>query len=186
MCAVASFFVNPGEAGREFGLKCSDQVEFHIFRNIYRFAEETLILYALNGVFNFLNGSLAKVWQCFGIAVRLMVGLQVNWDVLPRNRSFIQQECLRRICWQLFYMDRMLAGGYDEYIACRDENMKIRLPCNDLAFREGKAVAVERLHEKQARTKGAMGIHGYQLRLIHIRHRILRYVGPFPMLTVFC
>lgn len=173
MCAVASFFVNPGEAGREFGMKCSDQVDFHIFRNIYRFGEETLILYALNNYFNFLNGSLAKVWQCFGIAIRLMVGLQVNWDILPRNRSFAQQECLRRICWQFFNMDRLLAGGYEEYIACREENMKIRLPCNEAAFRENRAVVVERLHEKPSKNKGTMGIHGYQIRLIDIRHRIL-------------
>ncbi|KAF7543730.1 hypothetical protein G7046_g9942 [Stylonectria norvegica] len=177
MCSIASFFVNPGEAGREFGMKCSDQVEFHVFRNIYRFAEETLILYALNGVFNFLNGSLAKVWQCFGIAIRLMLGLQVNWDVLPQSRSFAQQECLRRIVWQFFYMDRLLAGGYDEYISCRVENMKIRLPCNESAFRENRTVVVERLHEKMGKYKGAMGLHGYQLQITDIKHRILMKLG---------
>ncbi|CAM1505433.1 Fc.00g110700.m01.CDS01 [Cosmosporella sp. VM-42] len=173
MVAVASFFVNPSEAGREFAMKCSDEVEFYVFRNIYRFAEETLILYALNGVFNLLNGSFAKVWQCYGIAVRLMLGLQVNWDVLPRNRTFAQQECLRRIVWQFFYMDRLLAGGYEEYISCRDDIMKIRLPCNEAAFRDNRTVVVERLHDKSGKNKGAMGLHGYQLRIIDIRHRIL-------------
>lgn len=173
MVAVSSFFVDPSEAGREFAMKCSDEVEFYVFRNIYRLDEAVLILYALNCLFNFLNGSLAKVWQCSGIAIRLMLGLQVNWDVVPQNRTFAQQECLRRIVWQFYYMDRLLAGGYEEYVSCRDEHMKIRLPCNETAFRGNIPVTVERLHEKSTKNIGAMGIHGYQLRIIDIRHRIV-------------
>ncbi|KPM37767.1 hypothetical protein AK830_g8779 [Neonectria ditissima] len=173
MCAITSLFVNPCEAGRVFSVKCSDQVELYVFRSIFRFAEEVLILYALNCYHNFLHGHLAKVWQCFGIATRLMIGLQVNWDVRPRNRSFAHQETMRRIVWQFFYLDRLLAGGYDEYIGCRDEIMKIRLPCSEDAFLENRPVVVERLHEKSGRNKGNMGVHGYQLRLIDIRHRIL-------------
>ncbi|KAH7162379.1 fungal transcriptional regulatory protein [Dactylonectria estremocensis] len=172
MCAVTSLFVNPGEAGRVFSMKCSEQVELYVFHSIFRFAEEVLILYALNGYHNFLHGHLAKVWQCFGIATRLMIGLQVNWDVRPRDRSFAHQETMRRIVWQFFYLDRLLAGGYEEYIGCRDEIMKIRLPCSEEAFRADRAVIVERLHEKP-KGKGNMGIHGYQLRLIDIRHRVL-------------
>ncbi|KAK7418856.1 hypothetical protein QQX98_003718 [Neonectria punicea] len=173
MCAITSLFVNPCEAGRVFSVKCSDQVELYVFRSIFRFAEEVLILYALNCYHNFLHGHLAKVWQCFGIATRLMIGLQVNWDVQPRDRSFAHQETMRRIVWQFFYLDRLLAGGYDEYIGCRDEIMKIRLPCSEDAFRENRPVVVERLHEKAGKNKDNMGVHGYQLRLIDIRHRIL-------------
>ncbi|KAH7170282.1 fungal transcriptional regulatory protein [Dactylonectria macrodidyma] len=172
MCAVTSLFVNPGEAGRVFSMKCSEQVELYVFHSIFRFAEKVLILYALNGYHNFLHGHLAKVWQCFGIATRLMLGLQVNWDIRPRDRSFAHQETMRRIVWQFFYLDRLLAGGYEEYIGCRDEIMKIRLPCSEEAFKADRAVIVERLHEK-SKSKGNMGIHGYQLRLIDIRHRVL-------------
>ncbi|KAH7023724.1 fungal transcriptional regulatory protein [Ilyonectria destructans] len=172
MCAVTSLYLNPCEAGRVFSMKCSEQVELYVFRSIFRFDEEVLILYALNCYHNFLHGHLAKVWQCFGIATRLMIGLQVNWDVRPRDRSFAHQEKMRRIVWQFFYLDRLLAGGYDEYIGCRDEIMKIRLPCSEDAFREDRPVVVERLHEK-SKGKGNMGIHGYQLRLIDIRHRVL-------------
>ena len=172
ICAAACFFVNPGEAAREFGGRCSEQVEFHLFRNIYKFAEETLILYALNMVFNFLNGSFAKVWTCFGMTTRLMLGLQINWEVQHKGRSFIEQECLRRMAWHVWNMDRLLAGGYDEYVTCRQEHMKIRLPCNEQSFRENRAVVVERLHDKPGKTRGTVGLHGWQVRLIDVRHRI--------------
>ncbi|KAK1242145.1 hypothetical protein MKX07_000131, partial [Trichoderma sp. CBMAI-0711] len=172
VCSVTTFFVNPGPAGREFGRKCSQQVETHIYRNIYKFSESALFLFALNILFNILDGSHAKVWQCFGVASRLMIGLQLNWDVTSHHTSFIQQECLRRIAWQLFSLDRLLAGGYEEYISCRAENMKIRLPCNEAAFRENRPVVAERLHDKPTRCSPALGLHGIQILLVDLRHRI--------------
>ncbi|KAH0490547.1 hypothetical protein TgHK011_002011 [Trichoderma gracile] len=172
VCSVTTFFVNPGLAGREFGRKCSQQVETHIYRNIYKFSESALFLFALNILFNILDGSHAKVWQCFGVASRLMIGLQLNWDVTSHHASFIQQECLRRIAWQLFSLDRLLAGGYEEYISCRAENMKIRLPCNEAAFRENRPVVAERLHDRPARCSPALGLHGIQILLVDLRHRI--------------
>lgn len=172
LCAVASLFVNPGEAGHEFGKRCSEQVEMHIYRNIYKFSEDALMLFAFNILFNLLDGSFAKVWQCFGVASRLMIGLQVNWEIAPRDTTFTQQESLRRTAWQIFSLDRMLAGGYEEYIACRAENMKIRLPCNEAAFRDNQPVVAERLHDKSGRCSPAMGLHGIQIRLIDLRHRI--------------
>ncbi|KAL7819295.1 hypothetical protein V8C44DRAFT_133522 [Trichoderma aethiopicum] len=172
VCSVTTFFVNPGLAGREFGRRCSQQVETHIYRNIYKFSESALFLFALNILFNILDGSHAKVWQCFGVASRLMIGLQLNWDVTSHHTSFIQQECLRRIAWQLFSLDRLLAGGYEEYISCRAENMKIRLPCNEAAFRENRPVVAERLHDRPTRCSPALGLHGIQILLVDLRHRI--------------
>lgn len=100
------------------------------------------------------------------------MGLQVNWDVAPQNRSFIQQEVLRRVAWQIFIMDRLLAGGYEEYISCRSENMKIPLPCNETAFRENRPVMAERLHDKPGSSPNTVGMHGFLVRLADLRHRI--------------
>ena len=135
-------------------------------------AEETMVLYALNMVFNFLNGSFNKVWICFGIATRLMLALQANWDSQLKGRSFIEDECLRRIAWHTWNMDRLLAGGYDEYVSCRKEIMKVRLPCNDAAFRENREVVAERLQDRPGKSKNAIGIYGWQLRLVDVRHRV--------------
>lgn len=169
--------MNPNnEAAQEFGRKCCDEIEFFIFRNIHKFSDRTLLPYALILSFNFLSGSFAKVWQCFGLASRLMTGLQLNWDVSTRNKSFQQQELKRRIAWQFFVMDRLLAGGYEEYISCRRENMKIRLPCHEDAFWENKPVVAERLMDKNAKCKG-IGLHGLNLRIVDLNHRIQKYVS---------
>ncbi|GAB0133956.1 hypothetical protein EsDP_00002346 [Epichloe bromicola] len=111
VCGITSVFISPSDSGGEFGVKCSAFVEMYLFHNIYRFSDDLLVLFSLSITFNLIRGEFAKVWQSFGVASRLMLGLRVNWDVLPRNQSFAQQESLRRIAWQLFYLDRMLAGG---------------------------------------------------------------------------
>lgn len=154
-------------------MKCCDEIEFYIFRNIHKFSHNVLLCYSLILTFDFLQGSFAKVWQCFGMAARLMTGLQINWDVSMRNKTFAQQEVLRRIAWQFFVLDRLLAGGFEEYISCRAENMKIRLPCNEDAFWENKPVVAERLNERSTKCKG-IGLHGLNIRLVDLNHRILR------------
>ncbi|KAG5951550.1 hypothetical protein E4U53_002837 [Claviceps sorghi] len=172
LCGITSILVSPSDSGGEFGVKCSNHVEMYLFHNIHHFSENLLVLFALSITFNLIRGHFAKVWQSFGVASRLMLGLRINWDVLPSNQSFAQQESLRRIAWHLFYLDRMLAGGYDEYIACRAENMKIALPCTEAAYRENRAVKAERLYGKPGNHPSTISLHGYQLRLIDLRHRI--------------
>mgnify|MGYP002347486342 CR=1 FL=1 len=172
LCAVASFFVDPSEAGREFGRKCCDEVEFYLFRNIHKFSEEILLVCVLILSYDFIAGAFAKVWQCLGLAARGVVGLQLNWDFNSPSKSFEQQEVGRRIAWQVFVMDRLLAGGYDEYISCRADIMKIRLPCDENAFWENRPVVAERLHEKTPKCRG-IGIHGMLTRLVDLFHRVL-------------
>lgn len=172
LCALTTFFVNPDfNSSQEFGLKCCDEVEFYVFRNVHKFSERVLLPYALILCFNFLNGSFAKVWQCFGLATRLMTGLQLNWEVSSPNETFQQQELGRRLAWQFFVMDRLLAGGYEEYISCRADIMKIRLPCEESAFWENKPILAERLTDKNAKAKG-VGFHGLTVRLTDLIHRI--------------
>ncbi|KAI6783882.1 putative transcriptional regulatory protein-like protein [Emericellopsis cladophorae] len=172
LCALTTFFVNPDfNSSQEFGMKCCDEVEFYIFRNLHKFSERVLLPYALILCFNFLNGSFAKVWQCFGLATRFMTGLQLNWEVSSRNKTFQQQELGRRLAWQFFVMDRLLAGGYEEYISCRADIMKIRLPCEESAFWENKPILAERLTDKNAKAQG-VGFHGLTVRLTDLIHRI--------------
>ena len=165
-------------------MKCLDDVEFFIFRNLHKFSGRMLMPYALILCFNYLNGSFAKVWQCFGLAVRLMTGLQLNWDFSNRGKSFHQQELVRRLSWQIFVMDRLLAGGYEEYISCRAEIMRIRLPCVEDAFWENKPIISERLRERNAKCQG-MGLHALNVRLTDLLHRIQswtkRLAQPIPL-----
>ncbi|QUC19776.1 uncharacterized protein UV8b_04017 [Ustilaginoidea virens] len=185
VCGITSVFVSPSDAGGEFGTKCSAHVEMYLFRNGDKFSDNLLLLFALSITFNLIRGEFAKVWQSFGVASRLMLGLRINWDVGPRDdQSFAQQESLRRVAWHLFHLDRMLAGGYEEYISCRADVMRIALPCAEAAFRENRPVNAERLYDKPGNHPSTINLHAYQLRLIDLRHRIqvttkrLCAVGP--------
>ncbi|PNY23821.1 transcriptional regulatory protein [Tolypocladium capitatum] len=172
ICAVASFFVNPHDEGRDFGQRCSSLIELYLFNNVSKFSDGQLILFALNITYNVIQGSITKVWQCFGIASRLMVGLRINWHVLPRGRTFVQQESLRRIGWHFFHIDRVLADGFEGYISCRAEHMKIPLPCDEAAFRDNRPVVAERLYDKPGNPPKTINLHAFQIRLIDLRHRI--------------
>ncbi|KYK60152.1 hypothetical protein DCS_01287 [Drechmeria coniospora] len=172
ICAVASFFVNPTEAGREFGQRCSDHIEMTLFQSVQRFSQHLLPLFAFNITFNFLKGSIEKVWQCFGCASRLILGLRINWDQSPPEGNFAQQEAIRRIVWHFFHLDRVLADGYEEYISCRAENMRIPLPCDEAAFRENRPVVAEMLYDKPTLPPNSTSLHASLIRLVDLRHRI--------------
>ncbi|KAG5963960.1 hypothetical protein E4U56_002534 [Claviceps arundinis] len=172
VCGITSVFVSPNDSGGEFGVKCSAYVEMHLFHNLGHSSDQNLVLLALSITINLVRGEFAKVWQWFDVASRLVMELRLNWDVFPPDRSFVQQESLRRIVWHLFYLDRMLAGGSDEYIAYRADDMKIALPCTEAAYQEDRAVRAERLYDKPGAHPSTINIHAYQLRLIDLRHRI--------------
>ncbi|KAG6221850.1 hypothetical protein E4U34_001773 [Claviceps purpurea] len=172
VCGITSVFVSPNDFGGEFGVKCSAYVEMHLFHNLGHSSDQNLVLLALSITINLIRGEFAKVWQWFDVASRLVLELRLNWDVFPPDQSFVQQESLRRIVWHLFYLDRILAGGSDEYIACRAEDMKIALPCTESAYREDRIVQAERLYDKPGAHPSTLNLHAYQLRLIDLRHRI--------------
>lgn len=173
ICSVTCFYANPGEVGRDFGQRCCNQVEAYLVRSIDRFSEESLMLTTLNTLFNLFLGSYARVWTCLGISSRVMIGLQANWDSgIYQGRSWIEQESLRRLVWQNFYMDRLLAGGYDEYLANRADTWRLRLPGAESAYREDRPVIADRLHDNPPQHLENVGLHAWQLRLCDLRHRI--------------
>lgn len=152
-----------------------------MFRNINRLSERVLLPYTLILSYNFIRGDFSKVWQCFGLATRLMTGLQLNWDGSASGhsqggeaRTFQQQESMRRVAWHIFTMDRFLAEGYDEYLSCPTENMRIRLPCNEDAFWEDRPVTAPRLTDKSPKPRD-MGLHALNVRMVDLHYRIKRW-----------
>jgi hypothetical protein len=142
--------------------------------------DSNLLLSTLDVLHSFFAGEYARAWQSLGMACRLMQGLQLNWDSHPSEttRDFVQKESNRRIVWQLFLIDRVLAGGYDEYLLCNEDKMKLRLPCSDQAYRENRPVVMERLHEKP-RPSTEISLYAYQIRLWNIRHHVLVVTKKF-------
>jgi Fungal specific transcription factor domain len=168
--------VSPNDtASRDFAAKCAETVEFHLFRTVGTLSESNVLLFVLSFTYNFFIGQYGKCWQNQALASRLVTGLQLNWETHPEDpRHFLRREVNRRLVWQIFTNDRHLAGGFEEYILLHEEHMKLRLPCNDEAFRENKSVIMERLADTlSTQTLGAPSISAYYVRLMNIRHHIL-------------
>ena len=148
------------------------QVEFHMFRTIGSLKELNLYLYVLDIIHNHMSGRYAKCWQLTAAAVRLMTGLQLNWEAPNSRRPFKERECVRRLAWQIFQLDRVFAGGFNAYICCHEDIMKIPLPCAQDAFDADTEVQVEYLQGSVAGNSSPPGLHGYHIRLVSIRHNI--------------
>ncbi|KKA26766.1 hypothetical protein TD95_001701 [Thielaviopsis punctulata] len=186
ICSVSAFFVSSHANAIEFAMTCSRQVEFQLFRNVGSLNESNLSLYALDIVHNLFVGKYAKCWQMVAVACRVMLGLQLNWDVPGSRKTFIQQECSRRLAWHMFHMDRICAGGFDAYVCFNEDNMKLRLPCNEQAFQANQPVPAERLTEKNSKPiSPPMSRQGYTIRLINLRHHVQSVAKRFSGGTAY-
>jgi hypothetical protein len=123
--------------------------------------EHNLILYVLNAIHHHMLGNYGQLWESVAAAWRLMMGLQLCWEDPQSKRDFKEQEISRRLAWLVFHLDRIVAGGFDAYICCREEHMQIRLPCPEQNFNDSREVLVERLNDKTDRGKSKLGLHGY-------------------------
>lgn len=173
MCSLTCFFTHPGEEGRTVGAQLANSVDVYILSITNDFSEEMFMLLSIKTLFYLLHGSFAKAWNSFGMLSRLMIGMQVNWEKNGVNAySFTQEETIRRMVWQVFSMDRLLAGGFEEYITCRPEYITVRLPCIEWAFRQNTHVLTDRLSDISQSNLPNLGLHGWQIRVIDLRHRI--------------
>lgn len=172
--ALVSFFMNPTKESREFGRKCIGVVEGFVFGSIDSFTEDSFCVTAMNTLWQTLSGNFAKVWVSMGFLHRQMTGLRANWIKPDDPRTFLHQETQRRLAWYVFYIDRLLADGYDEYASCRSEHMRIPLPCANKYYAEGQPVEAEWLLDRPSTHNPTTGLHGWQLRMIELRHRIQR------------
>jgi hypothetical protein len=176
VCSIAALFASPDIEGRKFSERCNEWVKFHISRTAGIFTKERLILIILSTIYDFLCGDWPRLWEYSSTAPRIVTAMQYNWDTTAG--SFIEQESLRRLVWQVYISDRFLAGGYDEHITLREENLYLTLPCDDYSFRAGHPVtALERLDQSplpaSRKQGGEVSLLSITIRIMSIRHEIL-------------
>lgn len=169
---MSAFFVSSGPGAVDFASRCATEAESHIFRTFGSLNELNLYLYAFDIVHNHMSGKHAKCWQLMAGAARVMTGLQLNWITPSSSRPFKEQEGARRLAWHIFYLDRLFAGGFDAYLCCPEDIMKISLPCPEEAFSAGKETSVEYLQDNAVEVRSPLGFHAHQIRLVKIRHHI--------------
>lgn len=177
ICSVAGLFIAPDAAGQKFTERCNVWVKFHLSRTVGTFTKDRLALLVLSSIYDFLVGDWPKVWEYSSTASRIVTAMQYNWDAT--TGSFIEQESVRRLVWQVYIMDRFLAGGFNEHLTLREEDIYLSLPCSDYAFRADHAVKpMERLDQRpppnNPKHVDNVSILAITVRLFSVRHEILR------------
>ena len=180
VCSITGLFTSPDDGGRRFTERCNHWVKFHLSRTAGIFNKERLTLLVLSSIYDFIVGDWPKVWEYSSTASRIITALQYNWDTTAG--SFIEQESLRRLVWQAYTIDRILAGGFNEHVTLRDESLFLSLPCDDYSFRNNQPVPLsERLDQRPVpachKQMGNVSLLGIYSRLISVRHQVLGYVN---------
>lgn len=180
ICSVSAWLLAPGsEDARDFAQRCHSQVEVYLHANRGVLTQGHLLLHNLDAFYCLMTAQYGKVWMNLSNAARLVFALQLNWDPAMNAAygEFYQQEIARRLVWQVYNLDRLLAGGYDEHLLTPDKAISVRLPCDERPFRENKAVVMETL-EGPASPAGprreGFSLQGCLIRLVSMRHQIIK------------
>lgn len=182
VCAMTSRIVQPGQNSIPFADRCADQVDFYLFRSIDSFlrktAHENLIVLICAICHFWHENQMSKVWMYMGLAARLITCLQLNWD--GAGETLVRKETNRRLVWACYILDRLLAGGFDEHLVLRDDDMHLKLPVSDEvlyeAVRAAEASGQSATPFQSVGTRsisGNLSLDGYHLRLHRLRHLIL-------------
>lgn len=173
ICAATALYISPNPAGREFAKRCNIWVKFHISRTAGTLTKDRLTLLVLSSIYDLIIGDWPRVWEYCSTASRIVTALQSNWDATTGTYS--EREGSRRLTWQVYCIDRILAGGFDEHLTLREEYLRLSLPCSEHAFRNNQRVAAARIDEPplgaHGQTEPSLG--AYVVRIMSLRHSVL-------------
>jgi hypothetical protein len=171
ICAVTALIMSPDENGRNFARLCKNRVDADIFAYRGTIARHHVLPLALCCAYDWITGQYARSYRDRSDGADLIKLLNLNWDD-KKAKDFQEQEAVRRVVWFFYIFDRWVSGGFDYLLKLRDEEMDLRLPCNEIAFQEGQPVDMERLSDAPRDLKYP-SMHAFFIRLMRIRHRIL-------------
>lgn len=134
VCAITTRYLNPGlKKLPSFAEMCAEDVERYILQNMGSFLKEkgreNLIILVITICHFWVELEMGKVWMFMGLAGRIITALQLNWD--GAGETSFEQESVRRAVWEVWKLDRRLAGGFDEHLTLRDEYMQLSRPVHD-------------------------------------------------------
>jgi hypothetical protein len=178
ICSITATFVSTVASGAALAARCNEQVEYHVFRNFGFMERDLLVFHVLAAVYNWMSGSLSKVWMWTSTASRLIKCLQLNYEPDTRSdqETFAQREIQRRSVWQIYIIDHFLSGGYEEHLLLPSSSMHIRLPCTDSVFKDELPSAMETLDKNPSipSNVGDYSLDACHVRLLTIRSQVLR------------
>ncbi len=177
VCAVSSLFLSSGSEDRAFAERCNRVVKLQISSTTGIFSKQRLAYLVLTSLYDFMIGDWSKLWEYTATAARLVMALQLNVDTV--GGSFIEQESARRLAWQVYLNDRILSGGFDEYVVLAHDKLLLSLPCSEQNFQDNKPVRTEPLRmdlDAASHQLESPSMRASYIKLFAIRREVLRYV----------
>ncbi|KAI1015989.1 hypothetical protein LB504_009242 [Fusarium proliferatum] len=112
------------------------------------------------------------VWVLLSIASRVAFTKRLNYERPAIDP--VKQECLRRLMWSIYSVDKIFSGGIEDLTVCPTQRMHIRLPCSHHNFQLGSRSKAPFLRSKNENDTD-LNVLAYLMRLYDIRDRVLRY-----------
>ncbi|KAF5976406.1 hypothetical protein FBULB1_6965 [Fusarium bulbicola] len=112
------------------------------------------------------------VWVLLSIASRVAFTRRLNYERPAIDP--VRQECLRRLMWSIYVVDKVFSGGIEDLTVCPTQRMHIRLPSSHHNFQLGSRSKAPFLRSKNENDTDLNAL-AYLMRLYDIRDRVLRY-----------
>ncbi|KAF4345551.1 hypothetical protein FBEOM_501 [Fusarium beomiforme] len=112
------------------------------------------------------------VWVLLSIASRVAFTKRLNYE-RPATDA-VKQECLRRLMWSIYRLDKLFSGGIEDLTVCPTRRMHIRLPSSQHNFQLGSRSKAPFLRSKNESDTDLNAL-AFLMRLYDIRDRVLRY-----------
>lgn len=120
------------------------------------------------------------IWVLLSIAARVAFTKRLNYERSAVDS--ITQECLRRLMWSIYRLDKVFSGGIEDLTVCPINRLHMRLPNSHHNFQLGLRSSVQFLrHMDEGSTD--MNILAYLMRMYDLRDRIFRLVSLLKCLS---
>lgn len=111
------------------------------------------------------------VWVLLSIASRVAFTKRLNYERPAIDP--VKQECLRRLMWSIYVVDKIFSGGIEDLTVCPTQRMHIRLPCSHHNFQLGSRSKAP-FSRSRNENDTDLNVLAYLMRLYDIRDRVLR------------
>ncbi|GAM36938.1 hypothetical protein TCE0_022r06428 [Talaromyces pinophilus] len=171
---LAFLLTDMGTSAEDDGTAYIDRAEFLASQSLEQpsvLTVQTLVLVIGHRMF---CHRFSSAFTLVGVAVRLAMWLRLNVEKL--EMCFLAREACRRLMWSLFVLDKMLTGGYRDFLMCSAELMRIQLPCPDRNFeldlpREEEFL----LQSREQLVEREPSPWTFYIRVMHLRHDVLQF-----------
>ncbi|RGP60774.1 hypothetical protein FSPOR_10455 [Fusarium sporotrichioides] len=172
ICASAIRLSSIHEVENPTANKWITQVQHILVNNMGDMSVPKLQALMLVVKFRFSMRFTGDVWVLLSVASRVAFTKRLNYE--RPSMDPVKQECLRRLMWSIYSVDKIFSGGIEDLTICPTQRMHIRLPCSQHDFQLGLKSKAPFLGSK-VDSATDLNVLAYLLRLYDIRDRVLRY-----------